>query len=146
MGLKGLTTAEELDIVLDIDSAYDPNKSIQEMREAGATVWTVRNLAMASRTVLQDNLHSMGVDGTIRQSVNSTYLRAIQYSLIRVENFTDDKGKPIHLKLEPGVVPGVGTEDIAPNSFLDRLTSDIVKSLGKRIMTANTVSEEERKN
>ena len=138
MALTGTTYRESFEYI----SERDPAKT----KEDGATVFTLGNLPADLRSSIKDSVLGL-TEGNLRMNTMASNLEAVRYGLKGVHNYVDEEGNQIKFKTEQMPVHRYGGEFVRVHEdFLNTMPDWLISELAQRILSANAVSKEERKN
>ena len=141
MAIKALDLSKTRKYVSKLDSGDD------------ATVWHLGTLSSRDVGHIRDSATEISFSGDdakraedgIKTSVNRAKMNveAVRRGLKDVENFLDDKGKPIALKLVERDIGGGIKKAVVPNEFLDMIPLPVIEELAEEIMGDNTKAEDD---
>ena len=102
---------------------------IEERGEKKPTTFWFKPLDKETKARLEDKLVTVNKDETINISNASYILEAFRICVVKVENFVDEKGKEIPVRL--------GKDGLVTFEFIDLLPDEIVQEIGQAIINVS---------
>jgi hypothetical protein len=140
MAIKALDLHKTRTFVSSQDDGDDP------------TIWHIGTLSSRDVGVIRDSATTIsfgrdqkdGADQDIKTTVSRSKMNfeAVRRGLKKVENFLDEHGNPIDLKLVLRDVGGGVKKEVVPNEFMDRIPLSVVEELADEIMGDNMDGDE----
>ena len=138
MAFKGIDSAR----TLDYRSPGDPDQD-------NPTVFVLRSPSRRVMNWLNDQ--AIADEGAAEGNImlaNPMQLmwNYVQFGLVGLRNFLDEKDQPIEFTTERRSVPGVGNVEVVASDLLDRFPPGLVIELATQVQALALPSEEEVKN
>lgn len=148
MALRGLSFGEEDTFVSKEDDAY--NEDHDAARSAGATVFVWTNVPSSIMARIADMSQVIETEQFSTKQLYKTqnsqkHREAVKYACKRIDNFKDRNDQPI--VFEPSKIFENGQMiSVLPDEILDRIPLSIINEFGQKIISTQSLTEEQAKN
>jgi hypothetical protein len=153
MAITGISYSERHWLVSKNDPDADPAKTLDENREAGATIFhygAIPNVIMAR---IQDQMQTSTVEvgemmkQTFNQKTAARNREAFKWGIREpgFENFCDEEGHPIQPRWEQTLEMGMPYMVLSEET-LNQVRLSTMQEIGAEIFNRNSLSEQQRKN
>lgn len=111
------------------------------------TIFTIGVLNAFVRAHIDDAHYSVDPVTNINDTrISDKYIDFVRFGLRGWSNFKDASGKDIEFKTEEKIINGLGKVQVVSDDCLNKLQLKELIELGFRIVTMNSVSEQDAKN
>lgn len=153
MAINALDYAKEDWYVCEDDPGARP--TLQESKEAGATIFYFRPISSAVITEIQDSeqlttiralneMNNSGMEQVVTQRTNRRNRQCFRHAVRRIENFHKPNGDRVDVIFDRVMVADELCE-IVSSETLNHIHSSVIGEVGKEIYTRFTMDENKRK-